>query len=299
MKRLLLLLPVLIAVPLFGAGPKVITLWPGTPPGDTGRWPPEANVTKPGNNRPAGRLVVRVAPVSSPTITIQAPDPARNTGAAVLVCPGGGYNYLAIDLEGSEVCDWLNSIGVTGILLKYRVPRRPGVPQWVPPLQDAQRAMGLLRQAAPELGIDPQRLGIIGFSAGADLAAELSTHSAGREYPLIDAADRQSCRPDFALVIYPGYLVGKSDALAPELHVSAPAAPPTFLVQAEDDPVRVENSLFYFLALKQAGVPAEMHLYAAGGHGYGLRRTAAPVTTWPDRAADWLKAGGWLQPLAR
>lgn len=294
MKRLLLL-SALIAAPILFAQPRVLTLWPGTPPGDTVALPPEANITKPTDRQPAGRPVTRIAPVSVPTVTVYAPDPARNTGAAVLVCPGGAYRYLAIDVEGTEVCDWLNSIGVTGLLLKYRVPRRPDVPQWLPPLQDAQRAMGLVRLQAKALGIDPHRIGIIGFSAGADLAAELSTHSLGRIYGAVDAADRESCRPDFAMVIYPGYLVDKSDTLAPELRVRAPGTPPTFLVQAEDDPVRVENAVYYYLALKQAGVPAEMHLYPVGGHGYGLRRTAALVTTWPDRAAEWMRASGFLR----
>ena len=296
MKRLLLLLPVLLAAPVVAAEPKGITLWPGTPPGETGKLPPEGDTTGPKDQLIAGRPVIRLGNVSTPTIAVYSPDAGRNTGTAVVVCPGGGYHILAMDLEGTEVCAWLNSLGVTGILLKYRVPAREGVPRYQAPLQDVQRALGLVRQNAQNLGIDPHRLGVLGFSAGAHLAAVLSNEHERRTYPAVDAADELSCRPDFALLIYPGYLVDKDNVVAPELSVGSPKTPPTFLVQAQDDPIPAENALFYCLALKRAGVPAELHLYPVGGHGYGLRRTDAVVTTWPDRAAEWLKASGWLRP---
>ena len=276
------------------AEPKVIPLWPGQAPGETAPLAPERDVTSPGDRRPAGRVVVRISNVSTPTMTIYAPDASRNTGAAVLVCPGGGYVRLAMDIEGTEVCEWLNSIGVTGVLLKYRVPRREGLPQYLPPVQDAQRAMGLLRQRAPEFGIDPHRLGIVGFSAGAHVAAVLSAHQDERLYPVIDEADHTSCRPDFAMLVYPGYFTGKGHDIAPEVAVTNGKTPPTFIAMVEDDPVHVENALYYYLALKQARVPAEMHLYPTGGHGFGLRRTADSVTSWPDRAAEWMKVSGWL-----
>ncbi|ACB77808.1 alpha/beta hydrolase [Opitutus terrae] len=280
------------------AEPITIPLWPDQPPGETAPLPPEVDVTTPADRKPAGRPVIRISNVSTPTLTVYKPDPAKDTGAAVLVCPGGGYVRLAMDIEGTEVCDWLNSIGVTGVLLKYRVPRREGMPQHLPPGQDAQRAMGVLRQRAAEFGIDPHRIGIIGFSAGAHVAAVLSAHQDARLYPAIDAADALSCRPDFALLIYPGYFTARDHqvGIAPEVAVTAGKTPPTFLAMAEDDPVHVENALFYYLALKQANVSAEMHLYPTGGHGFGLRRTDQLITSWPDRAADWLRASGWLNP---
>ncbi len=295
--------PVLLAVSFLvasasavAAGPRTIALWPAQAPGETAPLPPEADLTKPGDDLIAGRPVIRLGNVSHPTLTLYPPDPAKNTGAAVLVCPGGGYNILAYDLEGTEVCAWLNSIGVTGALLKYRVPRRPGLPQHVPPLQDAQRALGLLRQQAAELGVDPRRIGVLGFSAGGHLAALLGNHHDVRIYPAVDAADQVSCRPDFVVLIYPGYLAlaEKNFLLNPDLQVASGTTPPTFIAMAEDDPVHVENATIYYAALKQANVPAEMHLYPKGGHGYGLRRTANPVTTWPDRVEDWMRASGWL-----
>ena len=202
-----------------------------------------------------------------------------------------------MDLEGTEVCEWLNSIGVTGILLKYRVPVREGRPRYAAPLQDAQRALGLVRSQAKELGLDPHRIGVLGFSAGGHLAAALSGSGGSRSYAAVDAADQVSCRPDFCVLIYPGYLTDKdkNDQIPPELSSGMANMPPTFITMTEDDFVRVESALGYYLTLKQAKVPVEMHLYPAGGHGYGLRRTALTVTTWPDRVADWMKAAGWLQ----
>jgi acetyl esterase/lipase len=267
-------------------------------PGEVAPLPPEGDTTKASDNLIAGRPLIRLGNVSCPTITIYSPAPEKNTGAAILVCPGGGYFILALDLEGTEVCEWLNSIGVTAVLLKYRVPARPGLPAYVPPLQDAQRALGLVRHQAKELGINSQRIGVLGFSAGGHLAAMLGNHADARTYPVVDAADQESCRPDFVVLIYPGGLAleEKHFALNPELKVSATATPPTFLAMAEDDPVHVEHAIAYYSALQQAKVPVEMHLYPTGGHGYGLRRTAATVTSWPDRVEDWLKAGGWLRP---
>ncbi|MCP5518335.1 MAG: alpha/beta hydrolase [Verrucomicrobiales bacterium] len=275
--------------------PITLKLWPDQPPGETTVLDPEIDTTKPDGNLVAGRRVIRLGNVSEPTLTVYSPTAHRNTGAAVLVCPGGGYHILAMDLEGTEVCEWLNEIGVTGVLLKYRVPRRPDRERHEPPLEDAQRAMGLLRSRAAELGLDPQRIGVLGFSAGGNLAALLSNHHAGRTYARVDDADDLPCRPDFAALIYPAYLTVKEegDKISPLLPVTE-NTPPTILVMAADDPVRPENVLHYALALKQAKVPVELHLYPNGGHGYGLRRTDNPVTAWPDRVTDWLRAGGWL-----
>jgi acetyl esterase/lipase len=295
----------LVSVPLLlsclssglAAEPAPIPLWPGVAPDEPKPLPPEADMTKPTDPLIAGRRIIKLGNVSTPTITIYRPDPAKDTGATVVVCPGGGYHILALDLEGTEVCTWLNSIGVTGVLLKYRVPARPGQERYAAALQDAQRAVGLVRHRAGELGLDPRRIGILGFSAGASLSAVLAGHYSTRNYPAVDAADAVSCRPDFMVLVYPGGFVEarQGDALRREYSVRKDETPPAFIAMAEDDPVGVENAVQYYLALKKAGVPAEMHLYPTGGHGYGLRRSEHDVTTWPDRAADWLQTGGWLK----
>lgn len=271
-----------------------LRLWPDGPPGETVKLPAESDLTKTNDNFVAGRRLIRLGNVSEPTLELHRPRPEIDTGAAVLVCPGGGYHILALDLEGTEVCEWLNSIGVTGVLLKYRVPKREGLEKHTVALQDAQRAMGLLRSRAREFGVDPARLGVLGFSAGGHLSASLSTTPV-RAYPRVDAADDVSCRPDFAVLIYPAYLTVKeeNDRVAPDLPIT-PNTPPTFISISADDPVRVEGALFYSLALKKSSVPVELHVYPTGGHGYGLRRTENPVTFWPDRVADWMKARGLL-----
>jgi len=271
-------------------------IWPGPAPGDSGDLAAERDTTKPNDRLVAGRSVVRLGNVSCPTLTVYRPPAERDTGTAVLVCPGGGYNILAMDLEGTEVCDWLNSIGVTGVLLKYRVPKRGGREKHTAALQDAQRALGLVRHRAREWAVDPQRIGVLGFSAGGHLAAALSNHAGTRSYPAVDDADAASCRPDFTVLVYPAYLTLKEegDKLPSELPVT-PQTPPTILIMTQDDPVRVETALYYTLALKQANVPVELHVYPSGGHGYGLRRSAEVVTTWPDRVTDWLRTRGWLQ----
>ncbi len=253
-------------------------------------------MTTPKDNLIAGKPVIRIGNVSVPTLTVYPPK-TPNTGAAIVVFPGGGYNILAIDLEGTEVCDWLNSAGITCVLVKYRVPATGPYPKSDAALQDAQRAMGIVREHATEWHIDPKRIGVLGFSAGAHLSAAISTHYDKRLYDPIDAADQLSCRPDFALIIYPGYLALADKDFAPNPDINPTAdTPPTFIVQAEDDPVHVENATVYFLQLKKAKVPAELHIYAEGGHGYGLRPTKLPVTTWPQTAQIWLRTIGILPP---
>jgi acetyl esterase/lipase len=265
-----------------------MAIWPGTPPGAPANLPPEINMNAAGTQKAGSRPYIRLGNVSTPTITLFKPT-GKNTGAAVVVFPGGGYQILAMDLEGTEVCDWLNSIGVTCVLLKYRVPDSGPYPKSAAALQDAQRTMGLVRQHAAEWGIDPHRIGVLGFSAGAHLSAAISNIYEKRVYDAIDDADQLSCKPDFSVVIYPGYL-----ALAEQNFAANPAieptaeTPPSFILQAEDDPVHVENSLVYFLALKNAKVPAELHLYAQGGHGYGLRPRDLPIMGWPKLVETWL-----------
>jgi acetyl esterase/lipase len=269
-------------------GHVTLPLWPGTAPGAPTNLPPEVDTTTAKDNLIAGRPLVRLGNVSAPTLTVYPPKGA-NSGAAVVVFPGGGYQILAIDLEGTEVCDWLNSAGVTCVLVKYRVPNTGPYPKSAAALQDAQRAVGLVRQHAAEWGIDPKRVGVLGFSAGGHLSAAVSTHYDKRLYDAVDDSDKLSCRPDFAVVVYPGYLALEEQNMAtnPEIHPNADT-PPTFIVQAENDPVHVENATNYFLQLKQVKVPAELHVYAEGGHGYGLRPTELPVTAWPRLVETWL-----------
>ena len=263
-------------------------IWPGGAPDPVPTTGPEADTTTAKDNLIAGKPLVRLGNVAEPTLTIYKPT-AKNTGAAVVVFPGGGYSILAIDLEGTEVCDWLTSAGVNCVLLKYRVPNTGPFPKSPAALQDAQRAVGLVRQHAVEWHIDPSRVGVLGFSAGAHLAAALSTHYDQPLYTPLDAADHLSCRPDFAVIVYPGYLALADKNFAPNADINPTAqTPPQFIVQAADDPVHVENATVYFQQLNKAKVPTELHVYAQGGHGYGLRRTELPVTAWPQAVETWL-----------
>lgn len=284
-------------MPTLSAAPgQPIKLWPGKPPGDKAELPAEQDTSGPKGGKVADKPVIRLGNVSDPTITFYPAPKDKNTGAAVLICPGGGYSILAYDLEGTEICEWLNTIGVNAVLVKYRVPKRPGTEKHAPPLQDVQRAFGLVRSKAAEWGIDAKRVGILGFSAGGHLSAVASNNYEQRTYDKVDAADELSCRPDFSILIYPAYLTVKEqgDKVAPELPITA-KTPPTFLAMTEDDGIRVESALFYYLALKNAKVPAEMHLYPTGGHGYGLRPSQHRVTSWPQRVEEWMSTAGLLK----
>ena len=271
-----------------------IPIWPGAVP-DPQPVPGPENATN--LTGTAGKSWVAVCNVSQPTMTVYSPK-GKNTGVAVVVFPGGGYQCLAMDLEGTEICDWLTSRGITAVLLKYRVPvKRVGPYGESPPaLEDAQRTVGLVRFHAAEWQINPHKIGVIGFSAGGHMVTAMSTHFDKRLYPAVDAADKASCRPDFAIACYPGHLWNDDGNF--ELNPNVPVTtntPPAFLVQAENDPVdNVNNSLVYYLALKKAGVPVEMHLYAQGGHGFGLRRTKLPITGWPQLVVRWLRTIGMI-----
>lgn len=273
--------------------PLVITLWPVSPPGEAGDpRPDQVDPPRPGEDSPT----TRVTRVDSPSIAVYPAPADRNSGAAVVIAPGGGYNILAIDKEGTEVADWLNSLGVTAVVLRYRVPRRPGDAPGEPPpgpLQDIQRALSLVRHRADHWGIDPHRIGVLGFSAGGNLAARAATRFASRSYDPVDDADDTPCRPDFAVLVYPAYLADDRGTLRPDYTVSADT-PPMFFAHAGDDRVSAENSVALYLALKRAGVPAELHLYATGGHGFGLRPSERPASAWPDRCADWMRSAGLL-----
>jgi acetyl esterase/lipase len=289
-----LFLGLMIAVSCTGAS-LTMDLWPKEAPGEKEPIGEEKDMTKPTENLIAGKRLIRLGNVAKPTLTLMRPPKERDSGAAIVILPGGAYNILAMDLEGTEVAEWLNSIGVSAAVVKYRVPRRAGRAKHAAPLEDAQRAFGLVRTNAKEWGIDPNRIGVLGFSAGGHLAAALCA-APERTYAAIDDVDKVSCRPDFSVLVYPGYLTVKEegDKVAAEVNVTT-NTPPTFLVMAQDDPVRVENVIHYFLALKQAKVPSELHVYPSGGHGYGLRRTDHFVTTWPDRVTDWMRSRKLLE----
>ena len=285
------------------AGHTQIPLWPGTPP-DAKPMPGPEYASTDTRSLIAGKPMLAESNVSQPTMTVYTPK-GKNTGAAVVVFPGGGFQILAMDLEGTEACDWLTSKGITCVVLKYRVPSTPY--DWrcdcraddfalpVPALEDAQRTLRLVRFHAAEWHIDPHKLGVLGFSAGGYLVAEVSTNFKRRLYTPVDAADKESSRPDFAIAIYPGHLATDDNALNPNVPVSH-ETPPTFLAQAEDDHTDgVNQSLVYYAALKKAGVPVEMHLYAQGGHAFGLRRSQFPITRWPELVETWLQTIGVVQ----
>ena len=290
---LVCVIALLTVAPVANAQQISLPLWPNGAP-EIYQGPPEADITRPTDPLIAGKPLMHLSNVSAPMLTVYKPAEANNSGAAVLVFPGGGYTILAYDLEGTEVCTWLNSIHVTCVLVKYRVPYAGHFPERSEDLEDAQQAMRLTRQHAAEWGIDPKRIGVLGFSAGAHLAAVLSIHSDFESKTAVKEhgglGPTISARPDFAFILYPGYLVHWPDkmTIAPEA-VPTAATPPTFLLQAENDSVHEENALIYFQALKDAKVPAEIHLFAEGGHGYGLRPTDLPITHWPALAETWLR----------
>lgn len=311
MKRLGIVLALLAASGIAQAKPMTwqapegltqITLWPGAVP-DAPPVPGPEDVSV-STELIAGKTVTNVTNVTNPTITVYPPK-GKNTGAALVVVPGGGFQVLAIDLEGTEVCDWATSIGMTCVLLKYRVPSAPYVWQCdcrphnlkvsQPSLQDLQRTMGLVRDHADQWHVDPHKVGVLGFSAGGFLVAEISSLFEHRLYPQVDKADNESARPDFAIAIYPGHLANRDDTFNTNIPVSSLTSP-TFLVQAEDDyEDGIHQSLAYYAALSKAHVPAEMHLYANGGHAFGLRRNELPITDWPAQAALWLHTIGIMR----
>jgi acetyl esterase/lipase len=288
------------------SGHTQVPIWPGTPPDAKAVIPPGPETVEVSKELIGGKTVTGVTNVTQPTMTVYSPK-ENNTGIAMVVFPGGGYSELAIDLEGTEVCDWLTSRGITCVLLKYRVP--DSGPAWhddcncnIHPkaptaLEDAQRTLGLVRSHAAEWHIDPRKIGVLGFSAGGHLVADISTHFEKRAYAPVDVSDKLSCRPDFAVAIYPGHMTEnttKEFELNPLIPVTK-QTPPTFLLQAENDNVDgVRQSLIYYIALKKAEVPVEMHLYAQGGHAFGLRPTKLPITHWPDLVDKWLQTIGML-----
>jgi len=272
-----------------GAEPTAtIKLWPGKPPGDTKDVGPEKWSN---NNR-------TLTNVSTPDLAIYRPDKSKDTHVAIVVCPGGGFTNLAMQHEGIQVAQWLNSIGITAAVLKYRVPAREGMPRYMAGFQDGQRAMGIVRSKASEWQIDPNRIGIMGFSAGGQVAADVETNFDKRAYEAVDDADKVSTKPDFAILVYPGGIIprgtGAVGELTPDVRITD-KTPPTMLVVADNDP-GVKNSVYMYLALKNAKIPAEMHIYSEGGHGFGMNPGKGPHTTWTKRVEDWLDAQHVLAP---
>lgn len=281
-----------------GPGRMQINLWPGKIPNALGNSAPESTfiVT---DKLVGGKPWTVVRDVSIPTLTVYKAK-QNPSGTAIIVYPGGGYNLLAIDLEGSEICEWLNTVGITAILVKYRVPtpKAGAYGESLQALQDAQRAISLARSRSKEFEINPRKVGVIGFSAGGHLVAAVSTNFAKRSYPKQDVNDEVSCRPDFAVALYPGHIFSANEGsnpsqqtlpINPNLKVSQ-ATPPTFIVQAQDDKTDdPRNSLAYYLALQRAKIPAELHLFSQGGHAFGLRKGNLPIGTWPTLMVSWLR----------
>ena len=293
---LFVLLAVIQGAVAIAAEPVTINVWPGKPPGETKELALEADQTKPEDKLIAGRRIIKLGNVSTPQITVYRPTPDKDTGASVVICPGGGHHILAYDLEGTEVATWLNEIGVTGIVLKCRVPFRDPEKRWQAAVQDAQRAMSLVRSKSAEWKLDPKRMGILGFSAGGQVAGLVSIFNEQRQYEPVDDVDQFSCRPDFAVLIYPGGFEEKGQPkLRDEVKVTK-ESPPMFFVHAYDDGVTVLNTLLLATELKKVGVSAEVHVYATGGHGYGLRHVEGqPVTDWPKPCEAWMKSMRFLK----
>ncbi len=285
------------AAAAFSAEPaQIVDLWPGNPPGEVKTDGPEQDKSKPGEGLVAGKPLIRLGNVSKPQLHVFLPPKEKANGTAVIVCPGGGFNILAWDLEGTEVAEWLNSLGVTVAVLKYRVPTSGFENRWLTPVIDGQRALSITRSKASEWKIDPNRIGVLGFSAGGHLASRLALSFDERRYPAVDDSDKAPLRPDFAVLVYSAYAYDdKAGKLRDDVKVPKDA-PPLFFVHAFDDPISVQNSLLLAAEAKKAGVRAEVHVYDTGGHGYGLRPQAdKPVTTWPARCAEWMNRNGWLK----
>ncbi|MFO7901097.1 MAG: alpha/beta hydrolase [Planctomycetota bacterium] len=291
---IVLLTATMSATLLPAAEKPVVTLWPRGLPKDAKPLAPD-RVAK----LQAKQTAERITYVGEPTLTIYEAAGEKANGCGVVICPGGGYNILAWPKEGLELAEWFNTFGVTAGVLKYRVPRRdPNRPHWEP-LQDAQRAMRVMRGRAGEWNVDPNRVGIMGFSAGGHLAVMAGTHYDQKTYDPMDAMDQLSARPDFMCPIYAAYLGNDYHDDRPEIGTLVnitEQTPPTFVAATLDDRYRGVQAALLLAKFKEAGVPAEAHIYSAGGHGYGIRSSDLPVSTWHLRLKDWMRAGGLLKP---
>ena len=269
---------------------KPILLFPNGAPSETQEIMESESLS---GRKVAGDPVLRIRNVSQPTLTFYPAATDNNSGATIIINPGGRYEVLSYNLEGTEICERFNSYGINCVLVKYRVPRRKGLPKHAAPLQDLQRAIAYTRAHSSEWNIDENKIGVIGFSAGAHLAVMASNNFTMLTYPAIDSYDEESVRPDFCILIYPSYLDRKNFTLAPEIKIDD-KAPPTFIVQTQDDHKLLNSSLFYYYALKESKVPVIMHLYPSGGHAYGLRKRGHLVDEWPECVLDWLSDIGML-----
>lgn len=271
----------------------VLKLWPNGLPAGATELPAKSIEQLQAKQQPD-----RVTYVAEPSLTVyQAPEDKAN-GCGVVIAPGGGYYILAWEKEGLELAEWFNSLGVTAFVLKYRVPRRNPEKPHLEPLQDAQRAMRLVRAKAEDFKVDPKRIGMLGFSAGGHLTAMTGMHFVTPSYEAKDRIDQQSCRPDFMCPIYAAYLgenYQDNEASLGSLVQVTKQTPPTFLAVTSDDKMRGAQAALFYVELRKADVPAELHIYTHGGHGYGIRPTEHPVSTWHDRCEEWLKSMGFLK----
>lgn len=276
-KSIALISFVIISLLSLGQNYKPVYLWPGQVPGETG------SKHEPVQTPNKDRNVIRLTDVTNPAFFVFKPSKENNNGAGMVICPGGGYSILAFDLEGTEIAEWLTKQGFTAFVLQYRVPKKQEEA-----LMDVQRAIRLIRNGAASFGIQPNKLGVMGFSAGGSLSARASTLYEKKSYSPVDKSDSASCRPDFTLLIYPAYLdLGTNRALTPELIVNK-GTPPMFIFATADDNYS-NSALVITTALRDAKVPVEMHFLAKGGHGYGLRTGNIAGETWPKLAEIWLK----------
>ncbi len=304
-RRVMLAILLLGAAHAHAAEPLIVDLWPGKVPGDVGI---KGQETSRMHDSPLVGRTKLITNVTKPTLTIYRPAPEKNTGTAMIICPGGGYWDLWWELEGEEVAVWLKSQGMTGIILKYRCPRRPGDVKNEPPLGpqlDAQRAVSLVRSHAAEWGIDPQRIGMVGFSAGGHLAVATATGFEKRKYEPIDDIDKVSCRPDFAIGCYSGYLKARDkDTVSDHIKHIPAGTPPILLAHASDDKEsyggsNAENSAFMYIALKRAGVPTELHIFATGDHDFGVRQNEKLPSSWTELCLKWMRNQRVLKPAPK
>lgn len=273
-----------------GPVPVLIDLWPGNAPGETTASAGELLPKRPNENPPASRL----SKITRPQLDVHLPDPAKSTGTAILIFPGGGHNYCVIDKEGSEVARWLNELGIAAFVVRYRTKIAGSEhPAWQRPLQDGQRAVSLVRSRVKDWNLQPDGIGVMGFSAGGQVAATVSSRFSERAYEGVDDVDQQSCRPDFTMLIYPAWLVEEGTVRLADFLPVSKDLPPAFLVHAHDDSITSLSSVAYYTAIKQQGISGELHIYHSGGHGYGIRTVeGTDVHTWPRRAEDWLRRTG-------
>ncbi|WP_254508684.1 alpha/beta hydrolase [Anatilimnocola floriformis] len=284
-------LALLVAAGRIAAAVEPLDVWPDLAPGETTRLTGETLPARPGENPP----ITRVSNVTRPTMTVH--KAAKPNGTGVVILPGGGFSRVVPDLEGTEAADWLNQHGVTAFVLSYRTTADPKTPGWPKPLQDAERALSLIRAQAEQYGLQPNRIGLVGFSAGGQVAARLLTNDGKkRSYERIDIVDDTSCRPDFSILIYPWNMYdAKTDALVEGIEPPK-SCPPTYIVHTDDDRSSSLGAVLFYAGLKKHGIPAELHVYGNGGHGYGLRpQKDSQISSWPDHAAHWLGTRGFLK----